>query len=210
MLEPEVLGVPERQIHVLHRRPRRSLEQIVHRREQQELACPPVHRRGEPRPIGVGHVRNVRRLLPRLDEAPPLVILRVPAENLLRFGKLPGILELHHDGLELATADGKQVRYEGYLRRLPYPPEHDLYLRRVPVAWRTACDPVGRDALIDRHEVGLDARLGPRPAHPRERVYRDGAHPQPLCHRREREYRRRRITTWVRDQPSLRRPEDLR
>src|SRR5215216_705497 len=198
MLEPEVLGVPERQIHVLHRR------------QQQELASPPVHRRREPRPIRVGHVCNVRWLFMRLDKTPPLVVLRVPAENLPCFGKLPRILELHHDGLELAAAYGQEMRHEGDLRHLPYPPEHDLYLRRVPVARRTAHDPVRSDALVDRHEVGLDARLGPGPTNPRERVYRDGTYPQPLYRRREREYRRCRITTGVRYQPPPRRPEDLR
>src|SRR3712207_8697755 len=47
--------------------------------------------------------------------------------------------------------------------RLPHPAEHDLYLRRVPVARRAAHDPVRRDTLVDRHEMGLDARPGPRP-----------------------------------------------
>src|SRR5919112_398152 len=210
VLEPEVLRVPERQVHVLHRRSRGALEQVVHRREEQELACPPVHRRREPRPIRVRHVRDVRRLGTRLDEAPSLVVLRVPVENVSGAGQPPA--ELHDDGLELAPAYRQEVRHEGDLGRLPHPTEHDLYLRRVPVARRAAHDPVRRDALVGRHEMGLDARPGPRSAHPGERVYGDGAHhpPHPAHHRREREYGRCGITPGVCYQPPAGSPEDLR
>src|ERR671910_238970 len=81
VLEPQILGVPERQVHVLHRQPGRTLEQVVHRREEQELPCPHVHRRREPGPVGVGHVSDVRRLRPRLDEPKALVVLCVPAQH---------------------------------------------------------------------------------------------------------------------------------
>ena len=122
------------------------------------------------------------------------------------------ILELHHDGLELAAAYGQEVGHEGDLRHFSHPAEHDLYLRRVPVARRAAHDPVRRDALVGRHEMGLDARPGPRSAHPGERVYGDGAHhpPHPAHHRREREYGRRGITSGVCYQPPVGSPEDLR
>src|SRR3712207_6925736 len=59
---------------------------------------------------------------------------------------------------EFTAAYGKEVRHEGDPRRLPHTPEHDLYLRRVPVAHHAARDTVRRDALVYRHEVGLAAR----------------------------------------------------
>src|SRR3712207_8486280 len=40
VLEPEVLLVAERQVHVLQSRPRSALEQVIHRREEQQLPRP--------------------------------------------------------------------------------------------------------------------------------------------------------------------------
>src|SRR5215208_519368 len=211
VLEPEVLGVPQRQVHVLYRSPGRALEQVVHRREEQEFPSPPVNRRREPGPVGVSHVRDVRRLLSRLHELPATVVLRVPTQHFTGSRKTSRFLELHDDGLQFPAADGQEVWHEGYIGRLPHPAQHHLYLGRVPVAWRAVRDPIRRDALVDRNEVGLDAWLRPGAAHPRERVDRYGTNPlpQPPHHGSEREYRRRRVTPGVRNEPPLRRPKDL-
>src|SRR3712207_3257556 len=199
MLEPEVLFHPERQVHVLYCRPRRSLEQVVYSRKEQELASPPICCRRDPCPVGVNDVRDVRRLGSRLDELPALVILSVPTENIRSAREILRPLELDDDRLELPAADRQKVRHEGYLGRLSHPPQHDLYLRSVPVPRRAARYPIRRSALVDAHEVGLDAGLGPGPADPRERVYSHGPdlRAEPPHHRREREDRRRRVTAGV-------------
>src|SRR5215203_729099 len=159
VLEPQVLLVAERQVHVLYRRPRGTLEQVVDRREEQQLPCPTIYRSGEPAPVGVGHVRDVRVLLPRLDESPSLVVLRIPAEDLLHLRHVP---DVDHDGLELPTRYGDEVRYERHLGHLPNTPQNHLDLRRVPVPRR----PVGASTLVHADEVRLHARLRPCPAHP--------------------------------------------
>src|SRR5918994_122656 len=77
MLEPEVLLVAERQVHVLYCRTRGALEQVVDRREEQQLPCPAVYRSREPAPVGVGHVRDVRVHLPHTSQN-SLDLRRVP------------------------------------------------------------------------------------------------------------------------------------
>src|SRR5919112_426042 len=205
MLEPEGLLVAERQVHVLYRRTRGALEQVVDRREEQQLPCPAVYRSREPAPVGVRYVRDARVLLPRLDESPPLVVLRVPAEDLLHLRHVP---DVDHDGLELPARYGDEVRYEGDLGHPPHTPQNRLDLRCVPVPRR----PIGACTLVHADEVRLYARLRPCPAHPGKSVDCNGAYPRPytLHHRSKSQNGRRRIATWVGDEPSRRSPEDLR
>src|SRR5215203_1007524 len=194
MLEPEVLLVAERQVHVLYRRTRGALEQVVDRREEQQLPCPAVYRSRESAPVGVRYVRYVRVLLPRLDESPPLVVLRVPAEDLLHLRHVP---DVDHDGLELPARYGDEVRYERHLGHLPHTPQNSLDLRRVPVPRRA----IGARALVHADEVRLYARPGPCPAHPGKSVDGNRPYPRPHTphHRSKSQNSGRRIATGVGD-----------
>src|SRR5215210_2085351 len=80
ILEPEVLLVAKRQVHVLYRRSRGALEQVVDRREEQQLLCPAIYRNREPAPVGVSYVRDVWVLLPHTDERPNTKVSRVSDE----------------------------------------------------------------------------------------------------------------------------------
>src|SRR5215210_1361871 len=204
MLEPEVLLEAESQVHVLYRRPRGALEQVVDRREEQQLPSPTVDRRREPAPVGVRHVRDLRILLPRLHESPALIVLRVPAQDLLSLGNP---FQVDHDGLELPARYGDEVRHESHLGHLSHPPQNRLDLWRMPMPRRPIC----ARALVHADEVRLHARPGPGPAHPRERVYRHRAYPlHSFDNRRQRQNSRRRIASRVGDEPPQRGPEDLR
>src|SRR5215211_6164665 len=204
VLEPEVLLVTERQVHVLYRRPRGALEQVVDSGEEQELPGPTIYRSREPAPVGVRHVRDVRVLLPRLHESPLLVVLRVPAEDLPRPRH---VLDVDHDGLELPPRYRDEVRNERDLGHLADAPQHPLDLRRVPVPRR----PISVGTLVHAHEVRLDVRLGPGPAHPGKSVDGNGPYPIPHSpnHRSERQNSRRRIATGVGDEPPLGNTKDL-
>src|SRR5215210_6772585 len=146
MLEPEAFLVAERQVHVLHSGPGSALEQVVDRREEQQLPRPPVYRGREPAPVRVRDVRDVRVLLPRLDERPTPEVLRVPAEDLLRLGH---ILKVDHYRLQLPARYGDKVRYESDPWHLPHLPQKRFDLRGVTVRWR----PVGVGALVYADEV---------------------------------------------------------
>src|SRR3712207_2446096 len=199
VLEPEVLLVAERQVHVLQCRPRSALEQVIHRREEQQLPRPAIYRGREPAPGGVRHVRDLRVLLPRLDESPPLVVLRIPAKNLLHLRYVPYV---DYDGLELPARYGDQVRNERDFGHLPHAPQHRLDLGRVPVSRR----PVGARTLVHADEVRLHARLRARPAHPGESVDGNGADPftHTPHHGSKSQNGRRRIATGVGDEPPRR------
>src|SRR5215213_2338376 len=203
MLEPEVLLVAECQVHVLYRRPGGALEQVVYRREEQHFPCPAVYRRRKPAPVGVGHVGDLRILLPGLHKSPALVVLCVPAENLLCIGHL---LRVDHDRLELTTRNGDQVRYERHRGHLPYTPQKGFDLGRVPMPRR----PVGAGTLVHADEVRLYAGSGASPTHPREGVYGHGAYPfHPPHDRCQRQNGRGRIAPGVGDKPPRRSPEDF-